>query len=189
MPNTGVTKLVTHRLANPTSLHHCDGNIVVGVSFVGCRREVDTSRIWATSLLPAPFVSTRARIRGHCIWVRLLSGPLFPTSSPAPPLLLLLTKTSARSTHWTGIQDRRCSLRVTLADWFPFLGAVRAPWPVQVFPAADTGQYCFFLASGIWPVLVFLSVFPFSVLIMASTGFLIFCGFPEYWFSYRWFFL
>ena len=24
---------------------------------------------------------------------------------------------------------------------------------------------------------------------MASTGFLIFCGFPEYWFSYRWFFL
>ena len=74
-------------------------------------------------------------------------------------------------THRTGIQDRRCSLRVTLADWFPFLGAPRAPWPVQVFPAADTGQYWFFLASGIWPVLVFLSVFPFSVLIMGSTGF------------------
>jgi len=41
-----------------------------------------------------------------------------------------------------------------------------------------------------WLILVvFLSIFPFSVLIMASTGFLIFCGFPEYWFSYRWFFL
>ena len=24
---------------------------------------------------------------------------------------------------------------------------------------------------------------------MASTGFLIFCGYPEYWFSYRWAFL
>ena len=64
-------------------------------------------------------------------------------------------------------------------------------WPLFscASPAIDTGQYWFFLASRIWPVLVFLSVFLFSVLSMASTGFLIFCRFPEYWVSYRWFFL
>ena len=157
MPNTVVTKLVTHSLANPTSLHHCDGNIVVGVSVVGCRRGwihpgYGPPPFYLRPLfLPAPGYEGTVSGCGCC---QALSSP--------PPLLHLLSGTSfppLLHPHQTVIQDRRCSLRATLADWFPFLGALRAPWPVQVFPAADTGQYWFSqpLGSG------------------------------QYWFSYRFF--
>ena len=155
MPNTVVTKLVTRRLG---------------------QRDFETGPLFdtllpASSPAPPPLLlpcpdTLRIPIVSGCGCCQALSSP--------PPLLHLLSGTSfppLLHPHQTVIQDRRCSLRATLADWFPFLGALRAPWPVQVFPAADTGQYWFFLASGIWPVLVFLSVFPFSVLIMGSTGF------------------
>ena len=96
-----------------------------------------------------------------------------PASSPAPPLLLACTSSLAPPflhLHQTstGIQDRRCSLWATLADWFPFLGPLGL---CKIFPPripASTG---------------FLSLWD-----LASTGFLIgfsvFCtDYGEYWFS------
>ena len=93
MPNTAVTKLVTHSLANPYDENiagqYCDGNIVVGVSVVGCRRGwihpgYGPPPFYLRPLfLPAPGYEGTVSGCGCC---QALSSP--------PPLLLLLSCSS-----------------------------------------------------------------------------------------------
>ena len=61
-----------------------------------------------------------------CLLSCTSSSPHLLSCTSSPPLLHL-------GLHQTGIQDLQCHLWVTLSDWFHFLGALQAPWPVQVF--------------------------------------------------------
>ena len=170
MPNTYVTKLVTHR---PAALQLVD-TPQPGLGAIVCELGIYPTWRWLygigsnvipTSFLPAPQpLPLPLRLPLH------LPPPLPPTPR-AHPLDWDPGPSVSPPGHPGGLVPfpRCASCPLACASF-----SRRGYWPVLVF-----------LASGIWPVLVFLSVFPFSVLIMASTGFLIFCGFSEYWFSYR----
>ena len=135
MPNTVVTKLVT--------CHPSQCNFETGLLF-------DTLLLASSPAPPLLRSSSHAPPLQHLI-----------SSSPAPPLWHLLSPSPAPPPDCD--PGPSVSPLGYHGGLVPFPGGASGPWNVQVFPATDTGQYWIFLASGIWPVLVFLLVFLFFV--------------------------